>query len=80
KYVFADCAINISPDSQDLAEIAIESSKTARMFDIEPRVAMLSFSTKGSAKSPETEKVAAALEAAKVRDPLLIIDGEFQFD
>ncbi|MBU8772346.1 phosphate acetyltransferase [Cytobacillus oceanisediminis] len=80
KYVFADCAINISPDSQDLAEIAIESSKTARMFDIEPRVAMLSFSTKGSAKSPETEKVSAALEAAKVRDPLLIIDGEFQFD
>ncbi|MBT2687358.1 phosphate acetyltransferase [Bacillus sp. ISL-47] len=80
KYVFADCAINISPDSQDLAEIAIESAKTARMFDIEPRVAMLSFSTKGSAKSPETEKVAGALEAAKVRDPLLIIDGEFQFD
>ncbi|WP_436374209.1 phosphate acetyltransferase [Cytobacillus sp. BC1816] len=80
KYVFADCAINISPDSQDLAEIAIESSKTARMFDIEPRVAMLSFSTKGSAKSPETEKVSAALEAAKIRDPLLIIDGEFQFD
>lgn len=80
KYVFADCAINISPDSQDLAEIAIESSKTARMFDIEPRVAMLSFSTKGSAKSSETEKVSAALEAAKVRDPLLIIDGEFQFD
>lgn len=80
KYVFADCAINISPDSQDLAEIAIESAKTARMFDIEPRVAMLSFSTKGSAKSPETEKVSAALEAAKVRDPLLIIDGEFQFD
>ena len=80
KYVFADCAINISPDSQDMAEIAIESAKTARMFDIEPRVAMLSFSTKGSAKSPETEKVSAALEAAKVRDPLLIIDGEFQFD
>ena len=57
KYVFADCAINIAPDSQDLAEIAVESAKTAEMFDIEPRVAMLSFSTKGSAKSPETEKV-----------------------
>ncbi|CAM3598186.1 phosphate acetyltransferase [Cytobacillus oceanisediminis] len=80
KYVFADCAINISPDSRDLAEIAIESAKTARMFDIEPRVAMLSFSTKGSAKSPETEKVSGALEEAKLRDPLLIIDGEFQFD
>lgn len=80
KYVFADCAINIAPDSNDLAEIAIESAKTAQMFDIDPRVAMLSFSTKGSAKSPETEKVAAALEIAKERDPQLVIDGEFQFD
>ncbi|CEG29242.1 phosphate acetyltransferase [Bacillus sp. B-jedd] len=80
QYVFADCAINIAPDSQDLAEIAIESARTAMMFDIEPRVAMLSFSTKGSARSPETEKVMAAVEEAKRRDPLLIIDGEFQFD
>ncbi|MGI8385818.1 phosphate acetyltransferase [Robertmurraya sp. P23] len=80
KYVFADCAINIAPDAQDLAEIAVESAKTARMFDIEPRVAMLSFSTKGSAKSPETEKVSAAVQEAKLRDPLLILDGEFQFD
>lgn len=80
KYVFADCAINISPDSQDLAEIAIESAKTAIMFAMEPRVAMLSFSTKGSAKSPETEKVAAAVEEAKQRNPQLVIDGEFQFD
>ncbi|WP_059171796.1 phosphate acetyltransferase [Bacillus sp. FJAT-27445] len=80
QYVFADCAINISPDSQDLAEIAIESARTARLFDIEPRVAMLSFSTKGSARSPETEKVMEAAEEAKRRDPLLIIDGEFQFD
>ncbi|MBT2696950.1 phosphate acetyltransferase [Bacillus sp. ISL-40] len=80
KYVFADCAINIAPDSNDLAEIAIESSKTANMFDIEPRIAMLSFSTKGSAKSPETERVAAAVEEAKRRDPSLVLDGEFQFD
>jgi phosphate acetyltransferase len=80
KYVFADCAINIAPDSNDLAEIAVESAKTAKMFDIEPRVAMLSFSTKGSAKSEETEKVSAAVAAAKERDPQLIVDGEFQFD
>jgi phosphate acetyltransferase len=80
KYVFADCAINIAPDSQDLAEIAVESAKTARMFDMEPRVAMLSFSTKGSAVSPETEKVSKAVEEAKLRDPLLVVDGEFQFD
>lgn len=80
KYVFADCAINIAPDSNDLAEIAVESAKTADMFDIEPRIAMLSFSTKGSAKSPETERVSGAVEEAKRRDPSLVIDGEFQFD
>ncbi|MED1469118.1 phosphate acetyltransferase [Bacillus salipaludis] len=80
KYVFADCAINIAPDSQDLAEIAIESAKTAAMFDIDPRVAMLSFSTKGSAKSEETERVVAAVEEAKRREPSLVLDGEFQFD
>lgn len=80
KYVFADCAINISPDSEDLAEIAVESAVTAALFDVDPRVAMLSFSTKGSAKSEETEKVTAALKIAKAKNPALIIDGEFQFD
>lgn len=80
KYVFADCAINIAPDSNDLAEIAIESAKTARMFDIDPRVAMLSFSTKGSAVSPETDKVSTAVAEAKQREPELVLDGEFQFD
>ncbi|NQD64734.1 phosphate acetyltransferase [Bacillus haikouensis] len=80
KYVFADCAINISPDSQDLAEIAVESAKTAEMFDIDPRVAMLSFSTKGSAKSAETEKVVQAITIAKEKSPQLTVDGEFQFD
>jgi phosphate acetyltransferase len=80
KYVFADCAINIAPDSKDLAEIAIESARTAEMFDIEPRVAMLSFSTKGSAKSPETEKVVQAVQEAKKMNPMLVLDGEFQFD
>ncbi|MBS2970911.1 phosphate acetyltransferase [Metabacillus sp. KIGAM252] len=80
KYVFADCAINIAPDAQDLAEIAVESANTASMFDIEPRVAMLSFSTKGSAKSPETEKVSEAVNIAKELAPNLVLDGEFQFD
>lgn len=80
KYVFGDCAINISPDSEDLAEIAAESAVTAKLFDVDPRIAMLSFSTKGSAKSPETEKVADALNIAKEKDPSLVIDGEFQFD
>ncbi|MBS4178001.1 phosphate acetyltransferase [Lederbergia citrea] len=80
KYVFADCAINIAPDSKDLAEIAVESAKTAKMFDIEPRVAMLSFSTKGSAVSEETKRVEEALQLAREMAPELIIDGEFQFD
>ena len=80
KYIFADCAINVAPDSQDLAEIAIVSAETAKLFDVEPRIAMLSFSTKGSAVTPETEKVANAIKIAKERQPELIIDGEFQFD
>ncbi|QHE53877.1 phosphate acetyltransferase [Pontibacillus sp. HMF3514] len=80
KYAFADCAINISPDSQDLAEIAGASAETAKLFDIDPRVAMLSFSTKGSAHSPETEKVTEAVNIAKEQNPELTVDGEFQFD
>ncbi|MFD1708692.1 phosphate acetyltransferase [Siminovitchia sediminis] len=80
KYIFADCAINIAPDSRDLAEIAVESAKTAQMFNIEPRVAMLSFSTKGSAVSEETQKVSEAVKLAKERFPELLLDGEFQFD
>lgn len=80
KYVFADCAINMNPDEQDLAEIAVESANTAKLFNIDPRVAMLSFSTKGSAQSDETEKVVAAVNQAKKKDSTLMVDGEFQFD
>ncbi|WP_099159356.1 phosphate acetyltransferase [Virgibacillus ndiopensis] len=80
KYVFADCAINIAPDSQDLAEIAVESAETAKLFDVDPRIAMLSFSTMGSAKSAETEKVVDAITIAKEKNTELVIDGEFQFD
>lgn len=80
KYIFADCAINIAPDSDDLAEIAIQSAETASLFGISPRVGMLSFSTKGSAQSPETEKVKKAVEIVRGLNPNLLIDGEFQFD
>src|SRR5699024_4048978 len=80
RYVFADCSINISPDSQELAEIALTSDHTAQLFWIDPRIAMLSFSTKGSAKSDETEKVVNALHKAKEMDSSLVIDGELQFD
>lgn len=80
KYLFSDCAININPTAQELAEIAVESAKTAEMFDIEPNVAMLSFSTKGSASSPEQEKVAEATRIAQELAPEYNIDGELQFD
>ncbi|MDE1549029.1 phosphate acetyltransferase [Jeotgalibaca caeni] len=80
KYLFSDCAININPTAQELAEIAVESAKTAEMFDIEPNVALLSFSTKGSASSPEQEKVAEATRIAKELAPEYNIDGELQFD
>lgn len=80
KYLFADCAININPNAQELAEIAVESAKTAEMFGIEPNVALLSFSTKGSASSPEQEKVAEAAKIAQELAPEYNIDGELQFD
>ncbi|MCW6664763.1 phosphate acetyltransferase [Aerococcaceae bacterium NML191219] len=80
KLVFADCAININPNAQELAEIAVEAAHTAKIFDIEPRVAMLSFSTKGSATSAEVDKVAEATKIAQELAPEYQIDGELQFD
>lgn len=80
RYVFADTAINITLDAQALAEVAVASAQTAKMFDIEPRVALLSFSTMGSAVSPESQKVAEATKIAKEMAPDLAIDGELQFD
>ena len=80
KYIFSDCAININPDAQALAEIAVESAKTAELFGIDPKVALLSFSTKGSAKSEEVDKVTEASRIAKELAPELAIDGELQFD
>ncbi|MGX7199350.1 phosphate acetyltransferase [Enterococcus nangangensis] len=80
KYLFSDCAINVNPGAQELAEIAVESAKTAALFDIEPKVAMLSFSTKGSAKADEVTKVQEATRIAKELDPTIELDGELQFD
>ncbi|WP_026703004.1 phosphate acetyltransferase [Salibacterium aidingense] len=80
KFVFADCAINISPNAEELAEIAVATAETAQTFDMEPKVAMLSFSTKGSASSMETQKVSEATKKAQNDRPDLMIDGEFQFD
>ena len=83
--VFADCAITIEPTAEQLADIAISSAKTARAIaGIEPRVAMLSFSTKGSGNDDKftqsVPKMQKATELAKAADPELALDGEFQFD
>ena len=85
QYIFGDCAINQELDAQGLAEIAVESAKSAQSFGMDPKVAMLSFSTKGSAKSDDVTKVQEALKLAQEKaeaDQLdhVVIDGEFQFD
>ncbi len=85
QFIFGDCAINPELGASDLAEIAVESAKTAQSFGMDPRVAMLSFSTKGSAKSDDTEKVVEAVQLAQEKIASeglsdVVIDGEFQFD
>ena len=79
--VFGDCAVNPCPDSEQLAAIAASTAKTAlQLTGMQPRVAMLSFSTKGSAKHELVDKVTAAAIRAKEIDPTLMIDGELQAD
>ena len=79
--VFADCAVNIDPDAEQLASIALGAADSARaLAGIEPRVAMLSFSTKGSAKHDLVTKVQEATRIAKELSPDLMLDGELQLD
>lgn len=80
KYLFADCAINPAPDSQTLAEIAYQTVETAKMIDLEPRVAFLSFSTKGSAKGEMVTRTVKAAEIFAKEHPDIVSDGELQFD
>ncbi len=79
--VFADCAVHPNPTASELAEIAVVTGRTTRSIaGFEPRIAMLSFSTKGSAKHEMVDKVVEATRLAKEMDPSLKIDGELQAD
>ena len=76
----ADCAINIKPTEDELVEIAVETARTAKVFGIDPKVAFLSYSTLGSGKGEDVDKMHNACEKAKAAMPDVPVDGEFQFD
>lgn len=79
--IFADCAVNIDPDAGQLSEIVLATAASAgKLLEDQPRIALLSFSSKGSARHQKVDKVVKALELARRRNPTLLIDGEFQFD
>ncbi len=78
--VFGDCAVNPNPTADQLAEIAVVSARTAKTFGVEPRVAMLSYSTGASGKGPDVELVVEATRLARERDPALVLDGPLQYD
>jgi len=78
--IYGDCAVNPNPDAEQLADIAIQSAATARAFGIEPRVAMISFSTGGSGSGADVAKVTEATRLAHLREPDLLVDGPMQYD
>ena len=79
-FVYGDCAINPDPNAEQLAEIAIQSAISAKSFGIEPRIAMISYSTGDSGTGADVDKVREATEIAKQRRPDLLIDGPLQYD
>jgi phosphate acetyltransferase len=80
RYAMGDCAINITPSVDELVEIAVETAKTAKVFSIDPKVAMLSYSSVGSGKGEMVDKVREATEKLKAMDLDFPVDGELQFD
>ncbi len=78
--VFADCAINLNPNAEQLADIAIQSAETAKAFGIDPKVGMLSYSTLGSGKGPDVDLVEEATAIVKEKAPDLAVVGSIQFD
>ena len=78
--VYGDCAVNPDPTAEQLADIAISSARTAQRFGIEPRVAMLSYSTGGSGTGADVEKVRAATALVREREPDLLVEGPIQYD
>jgi phosphate acetyltransferase len=78
--VYGDCAVNPKPDTVQLADIAISSAETAAVFGIEPRIAMLSYSTGTSGRGPDVDAVRAATEAVRERRPDLMVEGPIQYD
>ena len=77
---FADTTVNIDPDPETLAEIALMTAEEVRRFDVEPRIAMLSFSNFGSNEHPQASKVRKALKIIRERAPNLVVEGEMQVD
>lgn len=78
--IYGDCAININPTSEQIAKIAIQSAESAKIFGIEPRVALISYSTGNSGKGEDVKKIKEAFSIAKNEKPDLIIDGPLQYD
>ena len=79
-FFYADCAVNLNPNPDELSEIAIQSADTAKAFGIEPRVAMVSYSTLGSGKGPDVDLVTAATELVRQKRPDILVDGPLQYD
>lgn len=78
--VYGDCAVNPNPDSEELADIAISSAQTAAAFGIEPRIAMLSYSSGSSGKGEDVDRVREAVRLVRQRRPDLKVEGPIQYD